>query len=168
MVKILETDRITIEEASSNDAPFFYDLLNSPGWIQFIGDRGIKNLQDAENYIQNSLIKGYKLHGYGLYKIELKESGTPVGICGLLKRPYLEHPDIGFAIMPQFEGKGYCFEAAKGVMNYAFTKLNQTTLLGITTLENVKSQNLLRKLGLKHIDTLPATTLDPEFMLFST
>ncbi len=165
---ITQTDRLTIEEASTDDAPFFYELLNSPGWIRYIGDRGIKTQADAESYIRNSLIKSYKTHGYGLYKITRKDTGVAIGICGLLKRNYLDHPDIGFAILPAYEGKGYGLEAAKGVVEHALTALNQSVILGITTQSNVRSQNLLRKLGLTHIDTLPATATDPEFMLFST
>ena len=102
---ILETERHWLEEADSNDGAFFFELLNSPTWIRFIGDRGIASIDDAVNYIRESLIKSYRKNGFGLYKMVLKQDDRPIGICGLLKRPGLEHVDIGFAILPQYEKK---------------------------------------------------------------
>ncbi len=118
MVKILETERLIVEEARLLDSSFFMKLLNSPNWIEFIGDRGVKSSSDAKNYIKESLIKSYNKNGYGLYKVSLKQNMQPIGICGFVKRDYLESADIGFAILPEFERCGYTYEASNAMMDY--------------------------------------------------
>jgi len=146
-VKIISTERLILQEATLKDAPFILALVNSPNWLAFIGDSGIKNLADAKKYIQKSLLDCYQQNGFGLYKVVLKTTSTPIGLCGFLKRPYLDHPDIGFATLPKYEGQGYTFEAAKATMHYGTHQLNFETILAITTEENTKSKNLLTKLG---------------------
>lgn len=145
---VLETERLRLEEGSLNDQVFIFNLLNSPNWIQFIGDRGIKSLTDAENYINNTLIKSYKEVGFGLYKVILKQDNSPIGLCGLLQRDYLDHPDIGYAILPKYEGKGYTSEAAKAMLDYGKNRLGFKTILAITNSKNSASQHLLHKIGL--------------------
>ncbi len=163
---ILKTPRLIIEQATLADTDFIFQLLNSPNWIEFIGDRGIKTQKDAEAYIEKSLINAYETYGYGLYKMSLKSEGVPIGICGFVKRDYLDHADIGFAIMPPYEGKGYTYEAAQATLEYGKTQLSLDPILAITTEENVKSQKLLLKLGLSAIGKIhPDKT---EFLLYST
>jgi ribosomal-protein-alanine N-acetyltransferase len=99
-MEILQTRRLTLSEATLSDIPLIFKLLNSPNWLEFIGDRNIRTLEDAEKYIQNSLIKSYRENGFGLWKVELKSDKTPIGLCGLLKREMLDFPDLGFAILP--------------------------------------------------------------------
>ena len=125
---VLETARLRLEEGTLDDQVFIFTLLNSPNWIEFIGDRGIESLTDAENYIKNTLIKSYDTNGFGLYKVTLKHDSSPIGLCGFLKRDYSDHPDIGYAILPKYEGNGYTSEAAKAVLNYGKTQFGFKTI----------------------------------------
>ena len=104
---ILTTVRLIIREANLSDSKFIFDLLNTPKWLKYIGDRGIKTLKNAEDYINDKIINSYKTNGYGLYIFELKESHIPIGLCGFIKRDYLDSEDIGFALLPEYERKGY-------------------------------------------------------------
>ncbi len=149
---ITETKRLILQEALLADAPFFYELLNSDTWGKYIGDRGIATVADAEAYIQKSLITSYRENGFGLWNMVLKEEGTVIGICGLINRPTLDHPDLGFAILPAYEGKGYTSEAAQATMDYAQTVLGLKKILGITSEDNLGSQRVLEKAGLKFIE----------------
>lgn len=164
---ILTTERLSIEEAKVEDTSFFFELLNSSNWIEYIGDRGIKTEADALGYIKNSLIKSYRENGYGLYKIILKEAAKPIGLCGFLKREYLDHEDIGFAILPQYERKGYMYEASDAMMRYGKSELEFNTIYAITTAKNLGSQNLLVRLGLNHIKDITSDK-NESLMLFST
>ncbi|MGI9544205.1 MAG: GNAT family N-acetyltransferase [Cyclobacteriaceae bacterium] len=164
---ILTTERLTLDEAVIQDAEFIFHLLNSPNWIEFIGDRGIKSIKDAERYIQNSLINSYKENGFGLYKMVLLEGNKPIGLCGLLKRTNLDHPDVGFAILPEFEGMGYTYEAAKATIEYAHSALSLPTILAITSEDNVRSQSLIKKIGLHYVGQTRLSTDEEELMLFS-
>ncbi|SNZ00377.1 GNAT family N-acetyltransferase [Flagellimonas pacifica] len=168
MKKIVETERLVLAEAEVKDYPFFRKLLNSPNWIQFIGDRGVKTNQQAKDYIKSNLIASYKNNGYGLYKMCLKSSLEPIGICGLVKRDYLDDPDIGFAILPEQEGKGYTHEASLSILAYGKEKLKLPRILAITTDENIGSQKLIRKIGLLENGTIKPKTDKEEYLLFST
>jgi len=150
----LNTERLVIEKATLKDAPFFLKLFNSTNFIMSIGDRGLKTIKDSEEYIQNNLIDSYKKNGYGLFKMSLKENEEPVGICGFVKRNTLEHADIGFGILDEFEGKGYTFEASKAMMYYGRTTLKLRTILAVTSITNVKSQSILKKIGLHKKETI--------------
>jgi len=164
---ILKTERLSLEEAELKDAKFIFDLLNSPNWIEFIGDRGIKSNKDAARYIQNSLINSYRENGFGLYKMVLLETNEPIGLCGLLKRASLDHPDIGFATLPQFEGMGYTYEAANATVAYAHNNLSLSNVLAITSDKNLKSQKLIKKIGLQYIGQTQLSSGEEELMLFS-
>ncbi|GMN05103.1 GNAT family N-acetyltransferase [Croceitalea sp. MTPC5] len=126
-----------------------YGLMNTPKWIKFIGDRDINSVADAKGYLKSSIIAHYETHGFGLYKIVLVHSGEPIGICGFLKREYLNHMDLGFAILPEFERKGYVKEASEILLSYAHTTLKVKTIMAITTVQNFASIGLLLKLGFK-------------------
>ena len=165
---IIQTQRLYLREATTADAPFIYELLNSPKWLQFIGDRGIKNMADATAYIENSLIKSYREHGFGLYVMVVKETGMPIGICGLINRPTLPDIDIGFALLPDYEGLGYGFEAAKATLEYAKNQLGLTTILGITLPENTASSKLLEKIGLKLQKRGKIEGDEEELLIYST
>ena len=144
---ILNTQRLTLREAESSDNQFFYGLLNSPKWIKYIGDRNIKTLKNAEDYINDKLINSYKTNSFGLYVYELKESHLPIGICGFIKRDYLDSVDIGFALLPGHERKGYTFEISTAVLTYGKQTLGINKVVAITTKDNIASQELLKKLG---------------------
>ena len=165
---ILSTQRLTLSQADKTDAPFFLRLLNSPNWIQFIGDRGVRTLEDAAGYIQKSLINSYRENGYGLYKMTLKDNEEPIGICGFVKRAYLDHADIGFALLPAYEGKGYTYEAAKALLVYGKNTLKLEKVLAVTTAENLKSRKLLSKLGLSEQGRIQPDERQEEFLLYST
>lgn len=163
---ILSTSRLELLETSETDAPFILELFNTPSWLKYIGDRNLHTEEDAKNYIINRLIPGYKLFGFGFYLTRLKENNVPIGICGIVKRDSLEHPDIGFAFLPQYERMGFGFESASAVMKYAQTKLGIKTIAGITDPDNKSSIALLEKLGLKFNKMILVPGETKEIMLF--
>jgi RimJ/RimL family protein N-acetyltransferase len=134
---------------SITDAGFILTLLNEPSWLRFIGDRGVRTIDDAKNYIIQGPVAMYASLGFGLCAVELKDSGCPVGICGLMKRDYLDAADIGFAFLPAYWGKGYAYEAANAILNFAKADLGLKRILATTRPENIASQKLLEKLGLR-------------------
>ena len=166
-MKIIETERLVIEEAMVADAPFFHRLLNSPGWLTHIGDRNIKSEKDAGMYVSERLIKSYAENGFGLYVMRLKESNEAIGICGFVKRDYLSSADLGFALLPDYEGKGYMLEAAENLVQYGFSTLSFTEILAITSLTNNKSKQLLLKLGFKNNGTSQPDKSQPPVLMFS-
>jgi len=143
-----ETERLVLREFEPADAVFLQELMNTPGWLAFIGDRGIKTPEDAGNYITDRLQPSYGKYGFGLYLVALREGNTPVGMCGLVKRDMLEETDIGFAFLPQYAGKGYAHEAALAVLRYAALELGLQKIVAITVPDNTRSIHLLEKLGL--------------------
>jgi RimJ/RimL family protein N-acetyltransferase len=147
-VQILETERLKIREIdSAEDAEFIFRLLNSPKFLKFIGDRGVRSVDDASEFIESRYRQSYRDHGYGLYTVELKTSYEPVGMCGFVRRDTLPGPDIGFAFLPEHEGQGYGFESASAMMKYGREKLKFPRVLAITTTDNEASGKLLEKLG---------------------
>lgn len=150
MKYILETERLMLREFTFADTTFIVQLLNSPGWLRFIGDRNVKTDDDAIKYLENGPMKSYAENGYGLSMVETKD-GTPVGMSGILKRPALEHPDIGFAFLPEHNGKGYGFEIASAILKHAVEHLDIKNISAITVPDNLASIRLLEKLGLKYV-----------------
>lgn len=149
-VNIIETERLILRQFTTADAPFVLELLNTPQWIQFIGDRGVNTYDDAARYILTKFISSYETPGYGLYLMELKDENISIGICGLLKRDVLEDVDIGFAMLPVYTGKGYAHEAATAMMSFAKETLKLPRLVAITLPQNVKAARLLEKLGMSY------------------
>jgi RimJ/RimL family protein N-acetyltransferase len=144
------TDRLKLLPLQIKDAPFILKLLNTPGWIKYIGDRNVYTLEEAKDYIINGPLKSYELNGYGLYRVELSDD-TVIGLCGLINREILPFPDIGFALLPDFEGKGYISEAALATKQYATSQFGLKQLCGITTIDNLASIRVLEKIGMKYI-----------------
>jgi len=142
------TERLLVRELSVSDASFILELVNSPSWLKFIGDRGVKNLDDAKSYLKKGPLKSYDDHGFGLYWVGLRESNTPIGMCGVIKRVDFESPDIGFAFLPKYEGKGFGYESASAILDYCKTEFHLKRILGITLEANTASVRLLEKLGL--------------------
>jgi RimJ/RimL family protein N-acetyltransferase len=167
MTSILQTDRLNLRQFELGDAKFIVELVNSPGWIEFIGDRNIRTEADAVHYLQNGPMKSYTENGFGLSMVEMKD-GTPIGMCGILKRDSLDNPDIGFAFLPEFTGLGYAFEMAKAMIGYAKENLNSKTILAITVPSNKRSIHLLEKIGLRFSKIIYTPTEHEELMLFST
>jgi RimJ/RimL family protein N-acetyltransferase len=152
--KVLETNRLSLRELDPSDAPFIIELLNSPDWIKFIGNKKVKTEEEAISYLQNGPLKSYSENGYGLCLVERKEDKKPLGMCGIIKRETLDHPDIGFAFLAEFYGKGYAFEIAGATLEYGREKLNINTVCAITVPENLRSILLLEKLGLRFQKTI--------------
>lgn len=165
---MLDTDRLLIDKFTVEDAPFILELLNTPFWLTFIGDRGVRTPDDARQYILNGSIHSYEEHGFGPYRVVLKSSGASIGMCGLFKRDTLEDIDIGFAFLPDYIGKGYGYEAATAIMTYARDVLGATRIVGITNPDNQNSIHLLEKLGLRFERTVYLLGEDKEVLLFGT
>jgi RimJ/RimL family protein N-acetyltransferase len=146
-VVVFETDRLVVRRLTVEDAPFILRLLNEPSFLEHIGDRGVRNLADAKQYILSGPIASYDRHGFGLFLVQLKDGGHPIGICGLLKRDALDDVDLGFAFVPESWSKGYAFESATGTLSYAHDTLHLPRVVAIVSPDNVASINLLVKLG---------------------
>jgi [ribosomal protein S5]-alanine N-acetyltransferase len=164
---ILKTNHLILREADLSDNQFIYDLLNSPKWLKYIGDREIKTLKNAEDYIKDKLIKSYNANGYGLYVYELNDSHTPIGICGFIKRDYLDMEDIGFALLPEYERKGYTYEISIAVLDYGQKNLSLNKVYAITSKDNLASQELLKKLGFNFKTYLNEPDTNEELLLYS-
>lgn len=148
-MKVLETDHLILRRLAPDDAGFILELLNDAAFIRFIGDKGVRTLGDARNYIQNGPAASYERFGFGLFAVDLKPGNIAIGICGMLKRDTLPDPDIGFAFLPAYRNKGYAFESAAAVMIYAREVLGFSRILAITSPDNEASGRLLEKIGLR-------------------
>lgn len=164
---ITETSRLIISKFSLEDASFFLKLVNTPNWIKYIGDRNLKTVKDAEDYLLKGTLKSYEDFGFGFYKLYDKESSKYVGTCGLVKREQLEEVDLGFAFLPEFEGKGYGYEASSAVLKIAKERFHLKTLMAITLPINVNSIKLLEKLGFKYQKRVKPFEDDEELLLFA-
>jgi len=146
---VLDTERLLLRPITVDDAEFILILLNEPSFLRYIGDKQVRNIEDARQYILNGPIASYERHGLGLLLVELRDSHTRIGMCGLLKRDELPEPDIGFTLMPDFWNKGFAFEAAQAVLQDARDRLKLQRILAITSLDNDASIKLLERLGFK-------------------
>ncbi|MCF8451273.1 MAG: GNAT family N-acetyltransferase [Taibaiella sp.] len=162
---IITTSRLALSELSEADAPFIVELLNSPGWLRFIGDREVRNDNDARAYIVNGPVKSYIANQFGLWLVSTTDQQQPIGICGLIKRNHLPHPDLGFAFLPQFIGHGFARESAEAVLKHAANTLKIPVVNAITTDENLSSLKLLFKLGFAFIGLVQNPGEDEELML---
>ncbi|HQY67826.1 MAG TPA: GNAT family N-acetyltransferase [Pyrinomonadaceae bacterium] len=157
MKLIAETQRLVIREMDSAvDAEFIFAILNTPKFIRFIGDRGVRSVEQAEDFIEDRYRQSYREHGFGLWTVTLKH-GVQIGMCGFVKRPHLDHADLGFAFLPDYERQGFGFESASAILKVGKEELNFSTVLAITSLENKASGNLLKKLNFNFngIETMP-------------
>ena len=163
----LETQRLLLRRLNADDAPFILTLLNEPSFIRYIGDKSVRDLDAARRYILNGPVASYDRNGFGLNLVELKESHTPIGICGLLKRDELPDADIGFALLPDFWNKGFAFEASTAVLHDARERLSLERILAITSLDNDASINLLQRLGFKFERVIQLTAGGEQVRLFA-
>ena len=145
---------------------FILKLLNTPQWLQYIGDRGVRNADDARKYILNGPVTSYTRFGFGLYLVVLKNENAPIGICGLLKRETLQDVDLGCALLPEFVGKGYAYESASAVLQYGRTVLGLKRIVAITTPSNGTSKSLLTRLGFAFEKNVKQN--NEELMLFAS
>jgi len=146
---VFETARLRLRRANTDDAEFFLDLLNQPSFLKHIGDKGVRTIQDAREYLDSGPIASYEKFGFGLWIIEQKETGNAIGICGLLKRDALPDVDIGYALLPQYWSNGYAAEAAAATLKYARGVMGLRRILAVTSLENQSSIRLLERLGFR-------------------
>ncbi|GAB3991603.1 GNAT family N-acetyltransferase [Spirosoma daeguense] len=163
---MFETDRLFIRHFTVDDAPFMLELLNTPAWFRFIGDRGVRTLKEARLYIENGPLKSYEQFGFGPYLVGQKSDNQSVGLCGLFKRDGLDAVDIGFGFLPDYEGKGYGYESASAVMNYADNQLKMNRITGLVLPTNLPSIRLLEKLGLRYEKNILFRSDGVENMLF--
>ena len=166
-MKVLETERLILSHLTLADAAFMLELMNEPEFIEFVADRGLRTEEDAALYLAEKILPSYERFGFGLWRVDLKESATAIGICGLLKRDTLDDPDVGFSILKRFCRKGYAYEAALAVLNYGRTTLGLAEICGITAPNNRISIRLLEKLGLKLQRRIHVPGYGTESLLFS-
>jgi RimJ/RimL family protein N-acetyltransferase len=166
-MRVLETDRLILRWQTADDAEFILRLLNEPSWVRFIGDRGVRTIEAARDYISRGPVAMYARLGFGLYLAELKEGRVPIGVCGLIKRDFLDDVDVGFGFLPQYWGKGYAYESASAVMGYAQRVLGLKRIVAIATIDNHDSARLLEKLGLRYERMIGVPDDDQEVRLFA-
>lgn len=164
---LIETQRLRLRKISPNDAPFFLQLLNEPSFIRHIGDKGVRSLEDAREYILSGPVRSYAENRFGLYLVEKKGSQAAVGVCGLIKRTFLDSPDIGFAFLPEYWGEGFATEAAAAVMKFARHTLQIDTIVALVAPDNAGSMRVLEKLGLHYSRNIKPPAPIPESLLFT-
>lgn len=167
LAPVIETERLVLRRLTLDDAGFILGLLNEPSFLRFIGDKGVRTLDDARAYIGDGPMASYERHGFGLYLTSLRESGEPIGICGLVKRAALDDVDVGFAFLPRYWSRGYASEAASAVLAYAKRALGLARVAGITDPENAGSIRVLEKLGLEFVGMVRLAEGTPEVRLFA-
>ncbi len=166
MKQILTTKRLLLREFNNTDTDFILELLNTPDWIRFIGERNVKTTEAAVEYINKAFVKGYQTNGFGFWMVQLIETDQPIGMCGITKRDGLDGADIGFAFLPTFMGKGYGFEIASATLNFVLATFNLPFILAITNPENVRSIGLLEKIGLTYQQKIKLTVDAEELNLY--
>jgi [ribosomal protein S5]-alanine N-acetyltransferase len=164
---ILETERLVLHELTDEDAPFILELLLSRGFRENIGDRGVRDLEGARGYIERARA-GYAANGFGLWRTDVKATGKPAGLAGLVKRDGLEHPDVGYAFLEAYWGRGYATEAAAACLAHGRHVLGLTTIVAITTPANLGSIAVLKKLGLRDAGAIRLPGNDRDSAFFTT
>ncbi len=165
---IAETERLIIAKVTLDDAAFFLELMNTPHWLKYIGDRNVKTLEAAREHLKKGILKSYKTDGFGFYKLLLKsENNKVIGISGLVKRQQLDHVDIGFGFLPEYEGYGFGYESSVAVMSLAKDTFKLDKIVAITDPINKNSIKLLEKLGLKLEKKVDPFDTGKELLLFA-
>lgn len=165
---IYETERLIIRPMSPEDADLIFELYNMPKFIKFIGNRHIRTLSDAENYIKNKFLPQFEKLGFGNYLVILKEGNKKIGGVGIFEREGLDVVDIGFSVLEEFEGKGYVFEAAQKVKSIGMDEFGLKKISAITTKDNYSSQKLIERLGLKFQKFVTIPEDSEELMYYET
>jgi RimJ/RimL family protein N-acetyltransferase len=164
---VLETERLVLRRLTVEDAAFMRRLVNEPSWLEFIGDRGVRTEEDAREYLRKGALAMYDRYGFGLFAVELAEGGGAIGICGLVKRDFLDDFDLGFAFFPEFWGQGYAREAAAAVLDLARRTLRLRRVVAITAPANHRSARLLEKIGFALEKTVQYPGEASEVLLYS-
>lgn len=166
MIAPIDTARLRLREFTEEDAPFVLRLLNEPSFHEFIGDRGVRTLEDAKRYLREGPMASYQLNGHGLMHLALRVTDQPIGMCGLVRRDTLPAPDIGFALLPEYWNQGYVTEAAAVTIEHGRQHLGLREVLGITTPRNTRSIRVLEKLGLQFREQRALTPESAELRIF--
>ncbi|MFT5077742.1 MAG: ribosomal-protein-alanine N-acetyltransferase [Planctomycetota bacterium] len=153
-MRAIETARLLLYEVTILDVPFYFELFNSKGWLQFIGDRNVKSIADVEKLITERYLPSFDNLGYGTYTAFAKDTRKPIGCCGFYKRPSLDVPDLGFAFLDTEVGKGYGYETAAALIAQVKKDRSITNYIAFTVKENVASITLLEKLGMQVSGTI--------------
>ena len=162
----LETERLTLRWFTEDDAGLMLAVWNDPDFVRFVGDRGIRTLDEARDALRQGILAMYREHGYGPYRVATRDGDEPMGICGLFLRDYLEDPDIGFGLLPDFCRRGYAFEASLAVLDEArATGLDRVT--AIVSPENAASIGLIEKLGLAFAERMRPPGDDHDVLLYA-
>ena len=152
-MSVVETKRLALRRFEARDAPFVLRLVNEPSWLEHIGDKGVRTLDDAARYIAEGPVAMYERVGFGLYVVELKPDAEPIGMCGLIRRDGLADVDVGFAFLPAYWGRGFAFEAARAVVAFGRETLGLARIVAIVGETNARSAALLERLGFAYEGT---------------
>lgn len=162
----LETERLTLRQLEFGDAPFLVGLLNQPSFLANIGDRGVRNVEDAHRYLREGPMNMYQRHGYGLWHVARRSDGVAMGMCGLLKRDILPDTDIGYAFLPEFWGKGYAFEAADATLRHASARFGLKRVIAVVSVGNDSSIRVIEKLGMRFERMVSMRPEEPDVRLY--
>ncbi len=165
-MQVLQTDRLLLRYFSVDDVEFVVRLLNEPSFIEHIGDKGVRTLEEANEYLFEGPLGSYERFGYGLNLVELKETGAPIGMCGLVRRDSLDDADIGYAFLEQYRGNGYAMESVEAVLAHSRETLGLGRIVAIVTPGNSSSISLLEKVGLKFERTIRMSDDDVDLKFF--
>jgi len=167
-IQNITTDRLELRPFVAGDATFVVELLNEDGFLRYIGDKGVRNRDDAMRYLQEGPIASYRQNGFGLLLAATREGSVPIGMCGLIRRADQDHPDIGYAFLAAYGGRGYALEAARAVLHHARHDLAIEPVLAFVNPDNVRSIRLLERLGMSRCGTSRLAGIDLPQVTFST
>ena len=162
----LQTERLLLRALTFDDAAFILRLLNEPSYLEHIGDKNVRTLDDARAYVEYGPMASHRAHGYGLDRVELRASGQPIGICGLLRREMLDDADLGYAFLPEFWSRGYASEAVTAVLADAKSRLGLRRVAAVVSNDNAASIRLLEKLGFHYRRMISLHAGEPEIRLY--
>lgn len=165
---VLRTERLSLRKITAEDAAFVLEVLNDPSFLRHIGDRKVRSIEDAVQYIAKGPQASYEKNGFGMWLVELKDSGEPIGICGLVKRDVLEDVDIGYAFLPRFWSKGYALESTTAVQRHAFDVIGVPRLLAVVNADNERSIRVLEKIGMKYERMVRLAPEEHEIRLYAS
>jgi RimJ/RimL family protein N-acetyltransferase len=166
--EVLVTERLRLRRLVLDDAGLLLELLNDAAFLENVGDRGVRTIADARAYLERGPLRGYERHGFDLFRVELRDSGEPVGLCGVLRREELPAPDLGFAFLPRHRSRGYAVEAASAVLAFARSTLGLRRLLAITLPTNAGSRRVLERIGFRATGTTRLGADPAELVLYES
>lgn len=166
MYSTFETDRLLLRPTSEEDASFILELLNTPKWLKFVGDRNVESIEAARDYIKERMLPQLERLGFSNYTLIRKSDRVKLGCCGIYDRVGVDGVDIGFALLPEHEKKGYALEASEEILRAAKEEFNISKLKGITSKDHFASQKLLEKLGFVLVGTVILPDEEQELLVF--